>query len=168
MSKETRFKLFYSGELILIAIVFLVLGILELLKVIVLSDNFQLFFRILTLVGASWLTFDFFFTLLNKKRRKNKGMLDKSLMLPLAIYLYSFDIAGFVVNRPYEYYQIGVPMAFFYISCVYIFQGIYHFFRPTNEVLEALLEDEEILLEEKTKEEQKQAEQQEENKEDEK
>ena len=67
-------------------------------------------------------------------------MLDKIMMLPLAIYLYVFDIIGFVNPRPYEYYQIGIPMAFFYIACAYTFQGIYHYFHPTPMLLEAINE----------------------------
>ena len=142
MDKNTRFKLIYSGEFIVIAIIFIVIGILELLQVIRLSDTFQLIFKIATLVGATWMTFNFFWTILSKKRRELKGILDAILLFPLAIYLYAYDIAGFVVARPYEYYQIGVPMAFFYIACSYLFIGVYRFFRPTPEVIEILEEEE--------------------------
>ena len=106
MTIEKKNKLIYSGELILIAVVFIVLGILELLKVITLSDRFQLIFKIITLVGATWLVTDFIWTLLSKKRRANYSLMDKIMLLPLAIYLYAFDIAGFIVPRPYEYYQV--------------------------------------------------------------
>ena len=150
MTIEKKNKLIYSGELIIISIIFLVLGILELLKVITLSDRFQLIFKIITLVGATWLTVDFFWTLLNKKRRANNDLLDKIIMLPLAIYLYAYDIAGFVVPRPYEYYQIGVPLVFFYIACSYIFQGVYHYYRPIPLIVQAI-EEETKELEEKNK-----------------
>lgn len=141
MSKEKKTLLIYSGELLLFAVIFLVLGILELIGVIKLSDRFQLIFKIITLVGATWLTFDFFWTLLNKKRRANNSLLDKAMMLPLAIYLYAFDIAGFVVSRPYEYYQFGVPVVFFYITCAYAFQGIYHYYRPIPLIIQAIEEE---------------------------
>lgn len=150
MTIEKKNKLIYSGELILIAVVFIVLGILELLKVITLSDRFQLIFKIITLVGATWLVTDFVWTLLNKKRRANYSLMDKIMLLPLAIYLYAFDIAGFIVPRPYEYYQVGVPVAFFYIACAYTFQGIYHYYHPIPILLQAI-EEEKREKEEKEK-----------------
>ena len=56
MDKQIKkIKLIYSGELLAFALVFIVLGILELLKVIKLSERFQLIFKIITLVGATWL-----------------------------------------------------------------------------------------------------------------
>ena len=143
MTIEKKNKLIYSGELIFFSITFLVLGILELLKVITLSDRFQLIFKIVTLVGATWLVTDFVWTIMSPKRKAKNCLLDKIIMLPLAVYLYSFDIAGFVVARPYEYYQIGVPVAFFYISCSYAFQGVYHYYKPIPLLLEAIKEEEE-------------------------
>ena len=147
MTIEKKNKLIYSGELILFAIVFLVLGILELVRVINLSDRFQLIFKIITLVGATWIITDFVWTLLSEKRRANYGLLDKIMLLPLACYLIGFDIAGFVVARPYEYYQIGVPIAFFYLACVYTFQGIYHYYNPVPILMKAI--EEEIAEKEK-------------------
>ena len=149
MSIEKKNKLIYSGELLLFAVVFLVIGILELLRVINLSERFQLIFKIITLVGATWITTDFIWTLCSQKRRDNYGLLDKIMLLPLALYLYSFDIAGFVTTRPYEYYQVGVPIALFYLSCVYAFQGIYHYFNPVPLLMKAI--EEEIAEKEKEK-----------------
>ena len=150
MTIEKKNKLIYSGELILFAIVFLVIGLLELLKVITLSERFQLIFKIITLVGASWIIADFIWTLCSKKRRENYGLLDKIMILPLAIYLYAYDIAGFVVARPYEYYQIGVPIAFFYIACSYMFQGIYHYYKPIPLILQAIEEEKKAKEEKET------------------
>ena len=152
MSIEKKNKLIYSGELIIIAIVFLVIGILELLKIIKLSDNFQLIFKILTLVGASWVFTDFFWTIFSKKRKARNSLLDKIMMLPLAVYLVVFDIIGFCIAKPYDYYQIGVPLAFFYIACAYIFQSIYHYYNPIPLILEAI-EEEKAAKEEKEKQE---------------
>ena len=114
----------------LFAIAFMVLGFLELFRIIKFSERFQLIFKILTLIGASWLLFDFFWTLLSKSKRAKNSMLDKAMMVPLAVYLYAFDIAGFILNPNYGYYQIGVPIAFIYVSCAYIFQSIYHYYHP--------------------------------------
>ena len=148
LSIEKKTKLIYSGELILFSVIFLILGVLELVKVITLSDRFQLIFKILTLIGASWLVIDFVWMMLSKKRKERNSFLDKVMMLPLAAYLYGFDIAGFVYPRNYEYYQIGVPIAFFYIACAYLFQGIYHYHKPIPMIIEAIEEEEKKLLEE--------------------
>ena len=148
LSVEKKTKLIYSGELILFSVIFLILGVLELVKVITLSDRFQLIFKILTLIGASWLVIDFVWMMLSKKRKERNSFLDKVMMLPLAAYLYGFDIAGFVYPRNYEYYQIGVPIAFFYIACAYLFQGIYHYRKPIPMIIEAIEEEEKKLLEE--------------------
>lgn len=136
MEKDIKkVKLIYSGELIVIAIVFLVIGFLELFKIMNISDNLQLIFKIITLVGASWITFDFIWTITSPKKRAKNSLMDKIMLLPAALYLFVFDIVGFVSPRPYEYYQIGMPLIFFYIACAYIFQGIYHYYHPTPMVI---------------------------------
>ena len=141
MEKQIKkIKMIYSGELLLFAVVFIVLGILELLRVIKLSDRFQLIFKIVTLVGATWLVTDFVWVLLSPKRRAKNALMDKAMMLPLAVYLYVFDILGFVLQPGYGYYQVGVPVAFFYLSCAYVFQGIYHYYNPTPAVIEMIEE----------------------------
>ena len=141
MEKQIRkIKLIYSGELLLIAVVFLVIGLLELLKVITIKDWVQLVFKIVTLAGVAWLIIDFLWTLLSPKKRAKNSLMDKAMMLPLALYLLAFDIYGFVSPRPYEYYQIGVPIAFFYIACSYIFQGIFHYKHPVPMVVEMINE----------------------------
>ena len=157
MDKQVqKIKLIYSGELLLFTVVFLVLGILELLAVIKLSERFQLIFKIVTLVGATWLVVDFVWVLLSPKRKAKNAIMDKAMMLPLAVYLYVFDILGFVLKPGYGYYQIGVPIVFFYIACAYAFQGIYHYYNPTPMVLEMIEEankPEELKQEEKPVEE---------------
>lgn len=138
--QEKRIKLIYSGELLLFAVVFIVLGILQLLAVIKQSERFQLIFKIVTLVGATWLVTDFVWVMLSAKRKAKNSIMDKAMMLPLAIYLYFFDVLGFVLKPGYGYYQVGVPAAFFYISCAYIFQGIYHYYHPVPSVIEMIEE----------------------------
>ena len=138
--QEKRIKMIYSGELLVFAVVFIVLGILELLAVIKLSERFQLIFKIITLVGATWLIADFVWVMLSPKRKAKNAVMDKAMMLPLAVYLYVFDILGFVLKPGYGYYQVGVPAAFFYIACAYAFQGIYHYYHPVPSVVE-MIED---------------------------
>ena len=154
MEKQIRkIKLIYSGELLFIAVVFLVIGLLELLKVITIKDWVQLVFKIVTLAGAAWLIADFLWTLLSPKKRAKNSLMDKIMMLPLAAYLLAFDIYGFVSPRPYEYYQIGIPIAFFYISCAYIFQGIFHYKHPVPMVVEMISEAYQEVQDEKQREE---------------
>ena len=148
MSIEKKTKLIYSLELIIIAIVLLVVGLLELLKVIPLSERFQTIFKYITLVGAAWMIADFVWMMASKKRRERNSMLDKVMLLPLAGFIIGFDIAGFVYPRSYEYYQIGVPLIFFYLACSYLFQGIYHYYVPIPMILEAI-EEEKAAKEEK-------------------
>ena len=138
--QEKRIKLIYSGELLVFAVIFIVLGILELLAVIKLSERFQLIFKIITLVGASWLVADFVWLMLSPKRKAKNAVMDKAMMLPLALYLYVFDILGFALQPGYGYYQVGVPAAFFYIACAYAFQGVYHYYHPIPSVLEMIEE----------------------------
>ncbi len=133
-----RIKWIYSGELLLIAAVFLTFGILELLHVMNISDTMQLIFKIVTLAGATWIVIDFIWLMKSEKRQKKNCKMDKIMMLPAALYFYVFDIIGFVSPRPYEYYQIGIPLIFFYITCIYSFQGIYHYFHPVPLVQEMI------------------------------
>ena len=156
MEKQIKkIKWIYSGELLLIAVVFLVIGILELLKVIGIREWVRVVFNVATLAGALWLVADFLWTLLSPKKRAKNSLLDKAMMLPLVPYLLVFDIIGLVTAKystvP-EYYQIGMPLTFFYIACAYIFQGIYHYYNPVPMVIE-------MIDELKKEEEAKQAEQ---------
>lgn len=156
MDKQTkRIKLIYSGELLAFAVVFIVLGILELLAVIKMSERFQLIFKIITLVGATWLVVDFVWVMLSPKRRQKNSLLDKVMVLPLAVYLYVFDIIGFILQPNSGYYQIGVPIALFYIACVYVFQGIYHYYNPVPSIVEMIEEAEKEQNEVPPQEEQK-------------
>ena len=148
MSPEKKAKLIYTIEYLVISVVFLVLGILELLKVIELSENFRLIFKIVTLIGAAIMIGDFVWIMVDKKRAQRNSILDKAMMLPLAVYLITFDIIGFVSDRPYDYYQIGVPIAFFYIACAYIFQGIYHYYKPLPFLLEEIEKEKEAKAQE--------------------
>ena len=144
-----RIKWIYSGELLVIAAVFLTFGLLELLHVMNISDRMQLIFKIITLVGATWIVTDFVWLMLSPKRQKKNCKMDKIMVLPSAAYLYVFDILGFVQERPYEYYQIGIPLLFFYLACVYSFQGIYHYYHPIPMVQEMI---DEAIKEEQEKE----------------
>lgn len=138
---EKKVKLIYCGELLVIAIVFFVIGLLELLYVIKIGDRFKMIFKFVTLAGAAWMIADFLWAFFSPKRRKKSCLLDKILLLPLAGYLIAYDIIAIAFMRPYAYYQIGIPVALFYIACVYIFESIYHYYHPIPMMIEAIEEE---------------------------
>ena len=135
MPIEKKLKLIYSGELAIFAVVFAVLGILFLTEVIKPADWKRYVFTYLTLAGGLWLIADFVWTLASKKRRAKHSLLDKCLVLPVAPILISFDIYciinGCAETLPYRWF-IGVD--FCYLSLVYAFQAIYHYYKPTRQM----------------------------------
>ncbi len=139
LSDETKVKLFYSGELFLIGLVFAIIAILVLIGVIKRSDTKNLVFNWITIFGGTWLIVDFFWGLCSKSRRKRICLLDKILHLPLGIYLVTFDLICFIAKP--DIYSWGVPVAFLYVALSYTFEAIYHWFKPLPQILEAIEED---------------------------
>lgn len=150
LSDEAKIKLVYSGELIIIAIVFLVLGILKITGVMKYDGGRRVFFNWLTLLGGFWIIIDFIWCLVSEKHRKKNCLLDKILNLPLGIYLLTFDIYCLVGPELQEsIYVFGMCIVFFYVAINYSFQGIYHWFKPLPSLMEELRKVEaQIALEE--------------------
>ena len=150
MPIEKKVKLIYSGELILIALVVLVIGILKLVDIIPTNPTRLLVYNIITIIGGAVLLGDFCWAIFSKKRRPKVSLLDKCLALPAALYLIAFDIVCFIqgasINDRFVVYSIGLVLV--YIGAIYIFQGIYHYFHLTPQLLEAIKEEEERELEE--------------------
>lgn len=146
----TKAKLIYSGELIIIAIVFLVVAILKFTNVIPYNATRHLVLNWITLFGGTWVIVDFAWALLSKKRRPRISLLDKALHLPAGIYLVTFDLFC-IITRPDNpmIYRCGFPIAISYLCLCYIFEGIYHFYHPIPGILEAVVEvdDEEEKIE---------------------
>ncbi len=146
----TKAKLIYSGELIIIAIVFLVVAILKFTNVIPYNATRHLVLNWITLFGGTWVIVDFVWALLSKKRRPRISLLDKALHLPAGIYLVTFDLFC-IIARPDNpmIYRCGFPIAISYLCLCYIFEGIYHFYHPIPGILEAVVEvdDEEEKIE---------------------
>ena len=136
-------KLIYTIELIVIAIVFIVIATLELTRVITISERHHMIFNFVTLAGGLWIITDFIWVLLSKKRRSRNSLLDKVMMLPLGLYLITFDIICLVNWNalPYEVYLYGMTSAFIYIALAYSFQAYYHFKHPLPSLVEAALLD---------------------------
>ena len=143
MKAQTKVKLIYSGELLIIAIVFLVLGILKLLGVMGYDDGRRVFFNYLTTAGGIWLVIDLVWALMSPKRRKRVCLLDKFLNVPLGIFLLVFDIMCFMEPRKESFYIVMMSFAFMYLAVNYIFQSIYHFFNPIPQLIEEMEKAEE-------------------------
>ena len=158
MSDEKKLKLVYSGELMLFVVVFVVLGTLLLTGVLSPADWKRYMFTYVTLIGGTWLIVDMIWTLASKKRRAKSCLMDKLMVLPVAPVLIPFAIYCIIHNcdesLPYRYF-IGGNMI--YLSIVFLFQSIYHYYKPTQQMLDiikaATAEDEE---EEKPSEEEEQ------------
>ena len=143
MDPVKKYKLIYSGELFVIAIVAIVLGTLIWVRVLGKSDHFPYVYTILTLVGSAWIIADFIWASLSKKRRLRVSYLDKILNLPLGLGLIAFDIYSLVTGLSQDVYQAKyVAIFFLYIAVNYVFQGIYHYFKPIPGLLDALNEEE--------------------------
>lgn len=147
--------LIYSGELLVFAIVFAVLGILIMLEVIGVKDWKKYVFTFLTLIGGLWPIADFIWCLASKKHREKNSMVDKCLLLPVPLCLIPLDIWILVQgidNVEANVFRFGISIPLLYFSLVYIFQAVYHYFNPIPMLLE---EEEEKKEDIETKEENK-------------
>ena len=146
LDEVTKIKLIYSGELVFFSIVFIVLGILQAVGVINLSERFLNVFKYITLLGGAFFIYDIITTFTNKKKRAKACLVDKFSTIFIPPYLLVIDILlltnnEYVWNHP-KYF---ITPLFFAISLVYLFQGIYHWFYPLKELFE---DDEEPKTEE--------------------
>lgn len=156
MDPAKKLKLIYSIELIAIACIFIVVGILKLCGVIGQNSTYRFVFNIVTSVGACLIIGDLIWGLVSKKRRKKICLMDKLLALPAVAYLIVYNILCFcakgnVLTLPNDFYSISMASVIFYLSANYIFQGIYHYFYPIPEILIAM-EEERLEAEKKQKE----------------
>ena len=144
LNKETKIKLIYSGELMLFAILFLLVGILKITNVMKYNATRTLVFNIITLVGAAWGFTDFFWAISSKKRQQRISLIDKILILPLTIFIVTYDLICLIAkpsNEKFYLYMLG--FAFVYVAIIYCFQAVYHFYRPIPGLLDDEDEEEE-------------------------
>lgn len=145
MDDVKKAKLFYSGELLLIALVFLVLGILMLADVYHSSDTRRTIFIWVTLFGGFLMIGDFFWTLLSKKHRKKASLLDKILVLPAGCTFISYDLYVLISSTTNaDLHRFLVGSVFCYIAAIYIFESLFHYRHP----IPGLFDDEENKPEE--------------------
>lgn len=161
MSIALKGKLIIQGEYLLIGLVFLVIGILKVTGIFPTSSEVRFrIFNFVTILGSTWILIDFLWSSFSKKRRAKIDYLDKVLVLPAGLALMGFDIYSFIT------WNEGIPSfanfyiggAFIFIGAIYLFQAIYHWFRPTKALLAAIAEDEKAAEERRLAEEQAKAE----------
>lgn len=146
LDEITKLKLIYSGELVVFAIVFLVLGILQLTGVMSPSTKFLNVFKYITLIGAAYFLYDIVSAIMNPKKRAKVCWPDKISTCFIPPYLAVVDVFlfaknEFVINNA----RLFIGPLFIAISLAYLFQGIYHWYKPLPE----LFEDDEPKKEEK-------------------
>ena len=144
MSIEKKNKLVYSLEMLIFAVVFIVIATLEVLNIIGKREVMMIIFNWVTIFGGTWMIADFFWVLFSKKRRVRNSLLDKALLLPLAVYLITFDIICFTGQSfvTMEFRRLMMGIAFYYFGADYLFQAIYHWFKPVPGMLESIEEEE--------------------------
>jgi len=138
MDELKKAKLIYTIELAVFATAFLVIAILQFVRVINFGEVHLRVINWITIFGSSFAILDFFHFLRSPVRRKKNSMLDKCSLFPLAIYVLVFDIICFANYEPaqLDLAQIMIPIALCYASFVYVVQAVYHWFVPVPLLLE--------------------------------
>ena len=139
LDKETKYKLIYSGELAFFAIVFAVFSVLKFTGVMGYKPTRALIFNWITIFGGAWGIVDFIWAISSKKRQARISLLDKFLLLPLSIFIITYDLICFIAKPEPSFYVLMIGIAFAYVAVVYCFEAVYHFYHP----IPGLLEDDE-------------------------
>ena len=160
MDELTSFKLVYCGELLLFAIIFAVLSVLFILRIIGIKEWKYWVFPILTLCGGIWFIIDFIWLLFSKERQKKNSLIDKILPMPCSLAVIGFDIYFLISNcngkigdENYEkFFSLVIGIVLGYYALVYLFEGIYHYFKPSKALLYAYEDAMKKVAEEEAKE----------------
>ena len=137
---QKKIKLIYSGELLLFAVLFLVFGILKITRVMGYNETRRIVFNWITIFGGLWGIADFVWGIASKKRRQRISLLDKILVLPLVLFIETFDFISLIAKPANDAFYINsIGIAFLYVACVYIFEAVFHYYYP----IPGLLEEEE-------------------------
>lgn len=154
LDELTKAKLIYSIELAVFAVVFAVIGILNLVKVIVLKDWRVTLFLWLTSIGGFIFIIDLVWILLSPKRKAKNSLIDKILLIPSALFLSSLSIYQLANGiSSFIWWELGI--GFIYFALIYIFEAIYHWFYPVPGLLEEDNKEEKIENKDDTKIEEK-------------
>ena len=140
MNELKKAKIIYTVELGIFAVAFLVVAILQFVRVINFGETHLRIINWITIFGSSIGLLDFIWFLRSPVRRKKNSMLDKCALVPLMVYVLTFDIICFVnyENPQLELAQIMIPIALCYITVVYTIEAVYHWYHPVPMLLEEL------------------------------
>ena len=140
MSEETKAKLVYSGELVVIALILLVLGILRLTGLRGYNHTMRLVFNIVTTFGAIYGIYNFVSYFVSPKKRAKTSLIDVITVLPITLFLIGFNIYCYInvihlaesavtpeIKEICKYCMGGLLV---YAGITFMFQGIYHYFKP--------------------------------------
>ena len=150
--EQKKTILVYCGELAIFSVVFAVISILILLEVIGIKDWKRYAFTYVTLIGGIWPIADFIWMLASPKHRSHNSMVDKCLLLPVPLCLIPLDIWILVQGVPNvenNVFRFGIGIPLLYIAVAYLFECIYHYFKPIPMLLEEDEEEKEKKNEEK-------------------
>ena len=136
----TKVKLIYSGELIVVGIVALVISILQLTQTLYVKELFRNIFNWVTIFGCPLLIITSIYSLVSPRRRKKISLFDKITLFPLAVYIIVIDIICFINygTMDQSFYQTYIPIAILSLSIIYLAQGVFHWFYPLPSLLEEL------------------------------
>ena len=139
MPDDKKVKLIYSGEIFIFAIIFATIAILKMVGVLPYKEIIRIIFNWISLFGGLWLIADFIWLMCSKRRRKKNSVLDKALFLPLGIYIITYDLICLIgPKQDDKFYIFMISGALLYVSVVYIFEAIYHYFRPIPSIVSAI------------------------------
>lgn len=143
MDDLKKAKLIYSGELILIAIVALIIGILELTNIIKVGHWFIVVFTWVTILLAPAMLIDNIYVLAKPERREKANVFDRCTLIPIYIYLIIIDFITLMnaLMMPQAYHQITIGILILSVACIYILQGCYHWYHPLPALIKAIEED---------------------------
>ena len=141
MSDDVKVKLIYTIELLVFAVIFITIATLKLVRVLPYKELARIIFNWVTIFGGLWIITDFVWLMCSKRRRKKNSVLDKALVLPIGIYIITYDLICLIgPKRPDMFYIIMVSIVLYYAGVIYIFQAIYHYFRPIPSIVQAIEE----------------------------
>ena len=145
-----KYKLIFFLEYMAIGVILLTVGFLKIFDIIPYNESRLLLYNIITLVGVAYLLFDLVFSLSITKRRVRFSLIDKIFPLIAAIYLLVFDILVLAkINTDMMFIKYSIGAVLIYAGTVSLILGVYHHFKPSRQLLDAIEEEyQEKLLEE--------------------
>lgn len=155
MPAAKKMKLIYCGELLVIALVAITMGVLKMLKIIGQNQTRLLIYNIVTLVGAAYILFELGWWCFSKKKRAKNSLLEKLLPLPASLYLIFFDITCFVQGSSLNemFLRLSISCVLLYAGAISLFMAILRFFKPNKQLINMIEEAEKEELAEKEEQE---------------